>query len=752
MSTEADQDWSKLKVVQLKAHLKDLGLAVVGKKDELVQRLTDYYEQQQQQQQQQQLSKPEQEHETEPEPAEPELELEPANDDDNDDAAAPVEAPAVDNSSVQEVEITTQALNPRIRSAESLATQNGHNELPKPKRAKLDIDPATPTQPPPSPPPPPPETKQEEFQEHSAHAPHGDDDDHSKPKDDPEEPPDYELQFQAIDDQDDSTRPTDLYLDTINRHALDFDFERLCSVTLSQNNIYACLVDGRYFQGRGKSSPAYAHSIAEDHHVFINLTTQKVGVPPHQSSSHASHADSCPIRLQVHVLPDGYEVNDPSLDDIKYHLFPTFTPILLQRIDAAENPSYDLAQKPYYPGFVGLNNIKANSYMNCILHALVHVTPLRNYFILDPHVTSSDATELVRRFSMLCRKIWNPRAFKAQVSPHELLQECANASAKRFKITQASDPLEFLGWLLNALHRDLGGNKKPKSSTSTPDFGELGSLAFAEWNELAPPGVIYSAFQGEVRVDDQQVLTTGEYGGKPRFDLDRGTFRLTSIFARSILIYIFCTLPDIKSTTNPFLFLAIDLPPPPVFQDSVETNIIPQVPISAVLAKYDGKTTQESKGMLRRWKLTRLPPFLILHIKRFTKNNFVEEKNPTIVNFPLRGVDMADYVEGNQSIAQYYDLVSNITHSSAAGTAREETTWKVNVHLRTQRDLETGKLSRPGKGDDDEKWYAIQDLIVEEINQQLIPLGESYIQIWERRGAVNQPLVVEKPKPKSTKI
>ncbi|SCZ99399.1 BZ3500_MvSof-1268-A1-R1_Chr7-2g09514 [Microbotryum saponariae] len=697
MSTEADQDWSKLKVVQLKAHLKDLGLAVVGKKDELVQRLTDHYEQQQQQQQQP-LEPSEQAHEAEPE-------LEPAHD----DAAAPVEAAAVDDSSVQEVEITTQAAIPQIRSAESLATQNGHNEQPKPKRAKLDIDLdhtalAPPTPPPPSPPPAP-ETKQQELREHKAHAPHGEDDHGSKPKDDPEEPPDYDLQFQAIDDQDDSTRPTDLYLDTINRHALDFDFERLCSVTLSQNNIYACLVDGKYFQGRGKSSPAYAHSIAEDHHVFINLTTQK-----------------------VHVLPDGYQVNDPSLDDIKYHLFPTFAPTLLQRIDAAENPSYDLAQKPYYPGFVGLNNIKTNSYMNCILHALVHVTPLRNYFILDPHVTSSDATELVRRFSMLCRKIWNPRAFKAQVSPHELLQECANASAKRFKITQASDPLEFLGWLLNALHRDLGGNKKPKSS------------------------VIYSAFQGEVRVDDQQVLTTGEYGGKPRFDLDRGTFRLTSIFARSILIYIFCTLPDIKSTTSPFLFLAIDLPPPPVFQDSVETNIIPQVPISAVLAKYDGRTTQESKGTLRRWKLTRLPPFLILHIKRFTKNNFVEEKNPTIVNFPLRGVDMADYVEGNQSIAQYYDLVSNITHSSAAGTAREETTWKVNVHLRTQRDLETGKLSRPGKGDDDEKWYAIQDLIVEEINQQLIPLGESYIQIWERRGAANQPLVVEKPKPKSTKI
>jgi U4/U6.U5 tri-snRNP-associated protein 2 len=45
---------------------------------------------------------------------------------------------------------------------------------------------------------------------------------------------------------------------------------------------------------------------------------------------------------------------------------------------------------------------------------------------------------------------------------------------------------------------------------------------------------------------------------------------------------------------SPFLFLAVDLPPPPLFQDTVEKNIIPQVSIHSVLAKYDGITTQVS--------------------------------------------------------------------------------------------------------------------------------------------------------------
>jgi U4/U6.U5 tri-snRNP-associated protein 2 len=106
------------------------------------------------------------------------------------------------------------------------------------------------------------------------------------------------------------------------------------------------------------------------------------------------------------------------------------------------------------------------------------------------------------------------------------------------------------------------------------------------------------------------------------------------------------------------LFLAVDLPPPPLFQDAVEKNIIPQVSIHSVLAKYDGKTTQvrllrkalvivlmspkESAGQLRRFKCQRLPAYIILHFKRFTKNQFVEEKNPTIVTFPLRGLDFRE--------------------------------------------------------------------------------------------------------------
>ena len=93
----------------------------------------------------------------------------------------------------------------------------------------------------------------------------------------------------------------DLYLDTIDRNVLDFDFEKLCSVSLSNINVYACLVCGRYYQGRGPKSHAYFHALDEDHHVFINMETQR-----------------------VYVLPEGYEVQSKSLDDIKYVANPRY--------------------------------------------------------------------------------------------------------------------------------------------------------------------------------------------------------------------------------------------------------------------------------------------------------------------------------------------------------------------------------------------------------------------------------------------
>ncbi|KAJ2486677.1 U4 U6.U5 tri-snRNP-associated protein, partial [Coemansia sp. RSA 2320] len=251
----------------------------------------------------------------------------------------------------------------------------------------------------------------------------------------------------------------DLHLDTVNRANLDFDFEQLCSVSLSNNNVYACLVCGKYYQGRGKQTHAYFHSINEHHHVFINLRT-----------------------LKVYVLPDNYEVVDKSLNDIKAAVRPSYTVDRIRHLDATCEPAFDLGGKRYLPGLVGLNQIKCNDYMNTVVQALAHVPPIRDSLLLLPDVESM--SPLVQQMASLVRKMWHSKLFKAHLSPHELDQEIVNRSKRHFKLDVPGDAFELLTWLLNTLHVDLGGSRKKDSS------------------------VVYQAFRGELSVATQSLRDT----------------------------------------------------------------------------------------------------------------------------------------------------------------------------------------------------------------------------------------------------
>ena len=81
------------------------------------------------------------------------------------------------------------------------------------------------------------------------------------------------------------------YLDTINRQFIDFDSEKLCSITLTNMNVYACLICGKFFQGRGKLTPAYTHSVQMGHFVFMNLLSFFISSPSSSIFSSSSLSD-----------------------------------------------------------------------------------------------------------------------------------------------------------------------------------------------------------------------------------------------------------------------------------------------------------------------------------------------------------------------------------------------------------------------------------------------------------------------------
>ncbi len=121
------------------------------------------------------------------------------------------------------------------------------------------------------------------------------------------------------------------------------------------------------------------------------------------------------------------------------------------------------------------------------------------------------------------------------------------------------------------------------------------------------------------------------------------------------------------AAVTPFYMLGLDLPPPPLFQDVMEKSIIPQVALAACLSKYDGATEHDvARGGRKTYAVDALPPYLILHMKRFTRNNFFVEKNPTIVTFPVRNLELRDALPLPPGLASKYNLVANVCHDGAA--------------------------------------------------------------------------------------
>ena len=402
------------------------------------------------------------------------------------------------------------------------------------------------------------------------------------------------------------------YLDTIQRSLLDFDFEPSCSVSLEASpHVYGCLVCGKFFRGRGPQTPASTHSVDEGHYVYVHL-----------------------YKGTFYCLPDDYEIHDSSLSDISAALHPTFTSQEISKLDSNTGLARDLFGRRYLPGYVGLNNLHKTDCVNAIVQALVHVRPLRDFFLSRTHqdITIPNKknkpphrmSHLAQCFGELVRKIWSDKRFKSHVDPHMLIQAISEASKKRFRVGLQAEAGEFLSWFLNMLHIGLGGSRKPGSS------------------------IIYKCFQGKVEMTTRQRKLKNENVEKKKerssdTEIEEGGVDepMLETSEEEVLI-------EETTVESNFLQLTLDIPEKPLFRDDEGGLVIPQEPLVTVLKKFDGCSFSEALSksgvaQRKRYVLRELPPYLILHLSRFNSNRYSREKNPTIVAFPVKNLDLGAY-------------------------------------------------------------------------------------------------------------
>jgi len=404
------------------------------------------------------------------------------------------------------------------------------------------------------------------------------------------------------------------YLDTIHRAILDFDFEKLCSVSLSHNNVYCCLICSKYFQGRGKGTHAYLHALDCKHYVYLNLHNAK-----------------------FYCLPDNYEIVDPSLDDILYQLNPMFTEEDLKELHYYEEIDEKMPQKlatdgsKYWTGLIGMNNIKHNDYINVVIQGLAQVPKFRDHFLVRTFAGNKQTSDriMLRRLGELLRKLWKNHHYRPHVSPHEFLQSVVIESKGRFQFTERGNAGEFLTWFLNSLDKVMRKYEKNKESS-----------------------FIRNIFEGEIEVTSRRIPNPELSEEEKRKLLQLPKYKFEGVSER-----------------QKFMFLLLDLPPKPLFVDPHKQIPIPQVHINTLLEKFNGQQEKEYKlkgedrrdPLLKRFRVVRLPDVLIFQIQRFTKNNFFVEKNPTIVQYPVSSLDMGPYCLEDDG-QEIFDLVANIVH------------------------------------------------------------------------------------------
>ena len=515
------------------------------------------------------------------------------------------------------------------------------------------------------------------------------------------------------------------YMSTINKTILDFDQEKVCSVSLKDNNIYSCLICGKYFHGKGKATPCYIHSLSEQHHLFINLETRA-----------------------IYCLPDDYELKEEYLDDdnknnknendddsddnilfeIKQNLLPVYTKKDIKLIDKyAANFKTSLDNKQYLPGFIGLGLVKNCEYFNVIIQSLSHLKKFRNFFLEYNYKISNkdDAIEVfINKLSEIIKKLWNFSSYKTHIDQRECLQLLEKASQKKFLISNFNINENNITKSNNINNFNLNNNNTGNDIILNGNFNNLtlknestdnynnDIISFLSWllntlkiflNQKNYENIIEEYFQGVVQVETYTFLKDE--------DMNKNLKPGESIEIIDGVNYIY-TKKKIK-----FLYLTLDLPMVPLFKDSQEKITIPQVNIYELFKKYNGEKFTEDpiRGQRKKFKLLSLPKYLILIFKRFENNSFFMEKNPTIVNFQLENLSLEEHglsniKNKNKKKEKIYSLIANVIHDGKPGDAN----FRVQIKNRERNE-----------------WYEIQDIHVQKILAESVAVCESYIHFYE---------------------
>ncbi|KAI9296170.1 cysteine proteinase [Neoconidiobolus thromboides FSU 785] len=342
-------------------------------------------------------------------------------------------------------------------------------------------------------------------------------------------------------------------------------------------------------------------------------------------------------------------------------------------------------------GTTGLKNLGNTCYMNSILQCLNGTIPLARYFLDGSFKKSINKVnpigykgELAIGFHELVRTLWTESGTYLSPTKFKFLIDKVSSV---FKGYEQQDSQEFLAFLLDGLHEDLNlVLKKPIFKEDEDDIYD--KLSEKEASDLAwerhlqrDSSIIVSLFQGQLKSKLQ------------------------------------CKICGKTSTTfNVFMYLSLPIP------KLNQVNLLDCLNTFVKEETLDGDNAWNcpkckcARPATKILTISRLPDVLLIHLKRFSYEGPFRNKLDTLVDFPLKGLDLEPFIPK-------YAPKSNILSPKGIPLGNSYDLYAVSNHYGSLTGGHYTAYVRSGYGG---KWHCYDDSRVTIINEKEVITKAGY--------------------------
>tara|TARA_B100000795_G_scaffold265470_1_gene247346 strand:+ start:51 stop:1556 length:1506 start_codon:yes stop_codon:yes gene_type:complete len=365
------------------------------------------------------------------------------------------------------------------------------------------------------------------------------------------------------------------------------------------------------------------------------------------------------------------------------------------------DPSLDLDEDAR-AGFVGLKNLGNTCYMNSALQCLSHSVPLSDYFLncdwseeINYDNPLGNQGKIAHAYSDLLDELW--RGDKSVFSPKSF-KSILGQYAEQFRGYEQHDAQELLVFLLDGLHEDLNRVSKKPYVEDPEGNGRPEEVVAAEaWKcyLLRNKSIVVDLFQGQLR---------------------------------STLTCCQCNFSRVKF--DPFMYLSLPLPE--------DTNgVEKEFNLDECLSEFSKEEILEGDEQWRcpkcedfvdarkKFDIWKVPPVLIVHLKRFTYNsNGRKKKRNNNVNFPIERWNVKQHVKSPQREPPVYDLFAISNHHGGFGSGH---------YTAYAKGRDTSKSTT------DMSWYHFNDSIYKKVNRSDdVQSSDAYVLFYNKMTNVRK--------------